>query len=62
MAADGVECTVWLTLLARMRIKPSVVATIVFGMKRTSEYSDVQRVLVKFSDAHDWSTELNQQS
>ena len=30
--------------------------------KRTSEDGDVKRVLVKFSNAHDWNTELNQQS
>ena len=30
--------------------------------ERTSEDGDEKRVLVKFSDAHDWNTELNQQS
>ena len=30
--------------------------------KRTNEDGDVKRVLVKFCDAHDWNTELDQQS
>ena len=32
------------------------------GEERTGEDEDVKRVLVKFSDAHDWNTDLNQQS